>query len=150
MKTEGFGGRAGNYRDGIADIDDRVLQGVLTTDGRETKLIDQMQRIQGIVRDELAVQATAHGVSKQMLGYHVSQTFAPMPGPNGQMGLFIGWIVTVTLRLTLLGYEPAVSPVLIPGPLAPDTAYRESVKQALEAAIKMRDEVMQQVPAAGA
>jgi hypothetical protein len=150
VKAEGTGGRAGNYLNGIAGIDERALNGVLTTDRREAKLIDQTQRITGIVRDELATQSAAHGVSKTEVGYLVSQTFAPMPGPDGQVGLFIGWIVTITLRLVLLGYEPAVSPVLIPGPLAPDSAYRESVKQALEKAIEMRDEVMRQVPAAGA
>lgn len=149
MKTEGYGGGIGVSRNGIAGIDDQVLNGRLATDERQnTAMIDQVQRLTTIVKDELTVQATPHGVSKADIGYAVTQTFAPTPGPNGQIGLFLCWCVTVTLRLSLLGYDPVAFPVLIPGGINSDSGFREAAKQGLEKAIEMRQEVMQQVPAA--
>jgi hypothetical protein len=148
LKIEGYGGGTGVNRNGIRRVDDRVLDGVLSNQRLDTGMIDQTERLTGIVRGELTAIATPHGVSKTDLGYSVTQVFAPMPGPNGQVGLFLCWVVTVTLRLPLLGKDPVAFPILIPGPIASDQAFRESAKQALEKAIEMRDDAMREVPAA--
>jgi hypothetical protein len=150
MKSEGYGGGVNVSRNGIAGIDNQVLNGRLATDERQdTRMIDQTQRLNAVVKDELARLAPLHGVSKNDIGYGLTQSFGPMAGPTGQVGLFLCWVVTVTLRLVLLGYDPVAFPVLVPGAIAGDAAFRDAVKQALEKAIEMRDEAMSQVPPAG-
>ena len=80
-------------------------------------MIDQQQRITTLVKDELAKQAVALGLDKSQVGYAVSPTFAPVAGPDGQPGLFYCWVVTITLRVPLVGYPPMLVPVIVPAPL---------------------------------
>lgn len=100
-------------------------------------MIDQQQRLSGVVKDELAKAAASLGVDKSQVGYFVSPSFAPMQQPDGQVGLMFSWVVTVTLRIPLLGYPPVGFPVVIPTPpgtLPADDAFRGAAKMGLESA----------------
>lgn len=108
-------------------------------------MIDQHQRLSGVVKDELAKAAAALGVDKSQVGYFVGPSFAPMQQPDGQVGLMFSWVVTVTLRIPLLGY-PAISfPVVIPTPplaLPNDDAFRGAAKMGLENANNAYREIL--------
>lgn len=108
-------------------------------------MIDQHQRLNGVVKDELAKVAASLGIDKNQVGYFVSPSFAPVQQPDGQIGLMFSWVVTVTLRIPLLGY-PAISfPVIIPTPpgaLPDDDAFRGATKMGLESANGAYQEVL--------
>ena len=114
-------------------------------------MIDQQTRVSTIVKDELAKAAAKLGVDKTQVGFYVGPTFAPVAGPDGQTGLFYSWVVTVTLRLPLLGYPAILVPVIVTAPLGTmpqDDAIRGAVTMGLENASKTYQEVMADAKAA--
>jgi hypothetical protein len=106
-------------------------------------LIDKAAHYDQMARDELRKVSFS---AKESVGWSVQQMFAPMPGPNGQMGLFLCWVVTVTLKAPLLGYEDLAFPVLIPGTMANDQAITESTSTAFTKVIEMRDKLLRGEP----
>ena len=114
-------------------------------------MIDQQQRLSGVVKDEISKLAPTLGVDKSQVGFAVNPTFAPVAQPGGQTGLYYAWVVTITLRVPLLGYPPVLMPVIVPSPLGTlpsDNDFRGAVKMGLENASKTYTEVMADVPSA--
>jgi hypothetical protein len=100
-------------------------------------MIDQHQRLNGVVKDELAKVAPTLGIDKSQVGFFVNPSFAPMQQPGGQVGIMFAWVVTVTYRVPLLGYPVMGFPVVIPTPpgaLPDDDAFRGAAKMGLESA----------------
>ena len=109
-------------------------------------MIDQVQRITNVVKDELAKAAVTNGIDRSLLGFVVWPTGpVPVQTPMGT-AVVPSWVVTVTLRTELLGMPPIPSPVLVPGPLPQDEDFRGATRQALQAAAAERDRLMNPEP----
>ena len=106
-------------------------------------MIDHAARYKALAHQELNKIAFA---VKDNVGWSVQQMFAPAPGPTGQIGLFLCWVVTVTIQAPLIGYEDLAFPVVIPGTMANDQAITESTGTAFEKVIEMRDKLLRGEP----
>lgn len=100
-------------------------------------MVDQVQRLTEIVRDEIKKVALRDDV-----GFAISQGFAPVPQPGGGMGLGPCWLVTVTLRNPLLGNPDIAQCAPIPGVMPPEQAFRVTVSALLDGCRSDRDALM--------
>ena len=110
-------------------------------------MIDQASRIETLVKGELTRASVALGIDKTTVGFYVTKSFAPVQAQNGETGLFLCWVVGVTLRVPLLGYPAIDSPVLLPAPpgtLPTDDGFCGTAKAALEEANRIYQNIMEQ------
>lgn len=113
-------------------------------------MIDQVTRLGTMIKDEIGKLAIGYGLNSNDVGYSVTQAMVPRPGPDGNQGMFMDWVVTLSLRVPILGTDKPtlMFPVVVPSPvlgfMPPDQAFRESVKMALEKLNEMCQEFMSQ------
>lgn len=102
-------------------------------------MIDQIARINELCKTELKKLSLGDPV-----GVAVTLSFAPVQTPTGQTGLFLSWVIMVTLKSPLLGYDDIAFPVVIPtqNNMPPDSAFVESLKMALGNVRKIADEAV--------
>lgn len=91
-------------------------------------MINHATRIDGLVKAHLKTVALGADT-----GYAVAQGFAPQLNEAGQVVGFVpAWLVTVTLRNTLLGQPDFVRLTPVPGMLPSDDMFRQAVATLFE------------------
>lgn len=110
-------------------------------------MIDHYPRIVGIVKDELARQCAAHGISKEEAGYLVTGGFAPVMNEQGQAtGLNPCVFVTISLRSSLAPFKPVAGGLPAFGILPDDDLFRAIVKRLVSEVDQTRRDEMNPPP----
>lgn len=106
-------------------------------------MIDHQTRITAIIKQVISETSLTQGIDKAKAGFVVTPTGpVPLQSPEGGAMLVPCWIVTVTIQTDLIGQPPIQVPITIPGALPGDEEFRGATREAFQAAVKKRDEVM--------
>jgi hypothetical protein len=113
-------------------------------------MINHQQYFESAVKDELAKLTVSKGIDKSFVGYALSFSFGPVQTQQGQ-ALMPLWLLVVSLRAELVGTNPVMVPVMVPGQtdqatgimhMPPEADFRGAARQAIDVAIQARDALM--------